>query len=323
MYILLDVCNNPGILRVIYFGLILIDIVTVVVPIGLIVMLLLDFTKAVIANNYEEQRKSTKLVVRRIVFAVLVFFVPWIVSLFTDILSNVGLSVPDYVVCITNAKGGNFEYYDQLLEIEEELEEKEHKEQLEQNNSGGTQNNNGSTQVNNAMADELIRIIEGEVGNTNGRKYVNGDYAWCGFFVTWAMRQTEVNGENLFYDVVEKEQKIQNTGGAGCSIYNYNTSSNLRFHYSRFYGKMHNKDTSYIPKPGDTIYFDWSPESPWDGKIISCSGMWNKVSHIGFVHYVEGNTIYTIEGNSGKAVSKRSYDINDNRIIGYGSWYNN
>ena len=42
MYILLDACQHPGILRIIYFGKLLIDLVFTLLPIGLIVMILID-----------------------------------------------------------------------------------------------------------------------------------------------------------------------------------------------------------------------------------------------------------------------------------------
>ena len=38
MYILLDACQHPGILRIIYFGKLLIDLVFTLLPIGLIVI---------------------------------------------------------------------------------------------------------------------------------------------------------------------------------------------------------------------------------------------------------------------------------------------
>ena len=64
MYILLDVCSHSGILRLIYFGLLILDIITTVVPICLILMLLIDFTKAVVSNDKDIQIKSTKTTFR-------------------------------------------------------------------------------------------------------------------------------------------------------------------------------------------------------------------------------------------------------------------
>ena len=67
MYILLEACQHPGILRVLYFVTLLLDIVFVLVPIGLIVMLLIDFSKVVISGD-EKASKSTKLVGKRILY---------------------------------------------------------------------------------------------------------------------------------------------------------------------------------------------------------------------------------------------------------------
>ena len=39
---------------------------------------------------------------------------------------------------------------------------------------------------------------------------------------------------------------------------------------------------------------------------------------IGAVLCVEGNFLYTIEGNSGGRVAVQRYDLNDPRIVGYG-----
>lgn len=318
MYFLLETCQHPAVLRLIYFGLIILDIITVIVPIGLILMLLIDFTKAVISSNEDGQRKSTKLVIKRIMYAVIVFIIPWIVSVFMSVLSSLGIDIgTDYTVCLTNAKSGNFEYYDSLLEQEELLEEEKRKEHKDNNGSSG----GSSSSELREMARELVSIIEGEVGNTNGSKYSGSNVPWCAYFVNWAFKQTEVNGVNLFYDVIEKYQKVESTGNAGCNIYNFRTSDNLSFHYSKHYAKKLGGNGNYIPKPGDTIYFIWEGEAPWDGISTSCQGMFGKIDHIGFVHYVDGNNVHTIEGNKSNAVGKRVLSLDSELIVGYGSWY--
>ena len=88
MYILLEVCQNPTVLRVIYFVSLLLDVVFVLLPIGLVIYLMIDFTKAVVADSEDKQLKSTKLVGKRILYAVIVFAVPWIVSALMSILSS-------------------------------------------------------------------------------------------------------------------------------------------------------------------------------------------------------------------------------------------
>ena len=102
MYILLDACQHPGILRIIYFGSLLLDIVFTLVPIGLIVILMIDFSKAVIGGD-EKAVKSTKIVGKRIIYAMIVFCIPWIVEVFMSLMDSVGFSV-NYQECLSNAK---------------------------------------------------------------------------------------------------------------------------------------------------------------------------------------------------------------------------
>ena len=132
MYILLEACQHPGILRVLYFATLLLDIVFVLVPIGLIVMLMIDFSKAVVSGD-EKASKSTKLVGKRILYAILIFSVPWIVNLLMDFLDSAGLH-NSYITCLENAKSKNFDYYDELLEIEEKLLEEQRNAKIAANN---------------------------------------------------------------------------------------------------------------------------------------------------------------------------------------------
>lgn len=56
----------------------------------------------------------------------------------------------------------------------------------------------------------------------------------------------------------------------------------------------------YTPKRGDLIYFTTNR------------------SHVGLVEYVQGSTVYTIEGNSSNKVARRSYPLTHSTITGYG-----
>ena len=40
--------------------------------------------------------------------------------------------------------------------------------------------------------------------------------------------------------------------------------------------------------------------------------------HVGIVERVDGDTVYTIEGNSGDAVKERNYTVGQRNILGYG-----
>lgn len=85
----MDACTNPDILRVIYFFKLIVDIVKIIIPIGLIIFGLIDFSKSVISNDEKVQKKSINLFMKRLLYAVLVFAVPWIVNVLMITLGDV------------------------------------------------------------------------------------------------------------------------------------------------------------------------------------------------------------------------------------------
>lgn len=58
---------------------------------------------------------------------------------------------------------------------------------------------------------------------------------------------------------------------------------------------------SYTPQRGDIIF------------------LLNNRSHTGIVEKVSGSKVYTIEGNTGNTVARRSYELTDSHITGYGT----
>ena len=101
---IVDACTNPDILRVIYFSRLIVDIVKIVIPIGLIIMGMIDFSKSIVTSDDGVQKKNMKLLVKRIVFAVLVFAVPWIVEVLMINLGNLTEGV-NFTDCLENATG--------------------------------------------------------------------------------------------------------------------------------------------------------------------------------------------------------------------------
>lgn len=135
-------------------------------------------------------------------------------------------------------------------------------------------------------------------GDTNRYKYFSEWYIdgydnhpgwnqytpWCGCFLSWAADQqkTSIDGDPPRFANVD-------TGMEG-------------FQKS---GKWRNpNDANNMPIPGDYVFFDWDRDSDPD--------------HVGAVLCVEGNFLYTIEGNSGGRVALNCYPKNDPRIVGYG-----
>ena len=91
---ILEICDEPGILRVIEIILKAILIIRIAVPILLIISLL-SFASAVKDNDNDALNKAKKGAVTKIISAVLVFLIPTFVSVISDITGN-----GDYRDCI-------------------------------------------------------------------------------------------------------------------------------------------------------------------------------------------------------------------------------
>lgn len=113
---------------------------------------------------------------------------------------------------------------------------------------------------------------------------------WCGCFLSWgaAQQRDTINGAPpKFADVDEGMEKFKD---------------------SRMWRER--GDTNNKPIPGDYVFFDWDGRNDPDGG--------KDPDHVGAVLCVEGNFLYTIEGNSGGRVAVQRYPLSDSRIVGYG-----
>lgn len=76
------------IIRLIKFGVI--PLLQIVIIVALIILLILDFGKAVMAGKEDEIKSAQKLAIKRVVYAVIVFLVPWLVNVAFSLLDNTG-----------------------------------------------------------------------------------------------------------------------------------------------------------------------------------------------------------------------------------------
>lgn len=83
-------CGGADILRIIKFVFILLDLVFFIVPIGLIVMIMIDFSKNVIAGKEDEMKKNLNVAIKRIIYCIVLFLVPTIVNFAVGLVSNTG-----------------------------------------------------------------------------------------------------------------------------------------------------------------------------------------------------------------------------------------
>lgn len=328
MYILLEACMHPGVLRILYFVFLILDVIFVIVPIGLILMLLFDFSKAMISNP-DDAKKNSKLAVKRIIYAIIIFAIPWITNVFNSSMEEIGFN-SDYTLCVKNAKSGNFKYFDELAEQEEKALEEARLAKLEaiKSESSEVEKNTASGSTYESAAEALINHAKKETGTVGGKKYIGstGEH-WCGAFVTWNLKNVSIDGVGTIYSVFTKEGNITSDNLASGTTKECYKHSNLNFYPSKQY------DGNYTPKKGDIIYF-WYPSRNdgkyWDKNIehVRVSSTY-AIDHVGLVDYVDSSgKVHTVEGNTGgtgnpntNRVGQNSYSLSYDGILGYCSWY--
>ena len=121
-------CENPYILKIILFGSKFIEIFYYLIPVILIIMLSLDFSKNVIfADDQSLVQKNIQLAIKRIISIVILFIIPTIVSVTLNLVENSNTMASDivssYNKCQTNTKKIN--YYEKKFKAKVEQEEKE------------------------------------------------------------------------------------------------------------------------------------------------------------------------------------------------------
>ncbi len=154
MFFLKDVCELSEVLKVIYFVKQLLNVVCFIVPIGLIVMVMLDFFKNVIAKDEGDMKKNLNLVIKRTFMAVMLFLVPTIITFVNSLLGTFGVS---YASCINNAnleKIAVFEAEEEALELQKEQEEQN--EQIFENDLSNSNENVASGSDSNTSNDSSL-----------------------------------------------------------------------------------------------------------------------------------------------------------------------
>ena len=325
MYFLLETCQHPTVLRTLYFGIIIKDIIFTIIPIGIVLMTIIDFSKAVVAGKEDEQNKVVKLIPKRIMYAIIVFTIPWIVTILMKTLSNLKLSVAmDFDTCLKNAREaeGNFEYYDNLLAEEEKLNDTTH-------NNGDSGDND--INVSNSTVNRYMNFVKAQINKTyEDYNFPKGQH-WCSYFVHRTLTEIKFDNGTSIWDYLGSKGSIGN--GARASLMWPAFKAINGWHKSKAYGG------NYTPKAGDIIWFQWdykANSSRCRTKYINewkkTGGLWDGNTqcsdHIGIVEYVEGNKVHTIEGNingdngpTTTKVARATYNIESNNIVVYGSWY--
>lgn len=86
--LLLSICDNIAILKILYFIRTLLDLVLFIVPVGLIIFIMVDFMKNVMAGREDDMKKNLNIVIKRIIYCVVLYLVPTIVEFAINGIGN-------------------------------------------------------------------------------------------------------------------------------------------------------------------------------------------------------------------------------------------
>lgn len=135
----------------------------------------------------------------------------------------------------------------------------------------------------------IVEVAVSQLGNTGGEIYwswygFNRWENWCACFISWC-------GNRCGYIDAGIIPKF-----AVCDVT-----------WFREKGQFQERD--YIPRPGDIIFFDWESD-----------GLDGLEDHVGIVEACDGETVYTIEGNTNGGsgeVARHQYPVGHYEIFGY------
>ncbi len=175
MYMLVSACEDADVLRIIYFGKILLEIVFVAVPIALIVMLMVDMAKVVIANDEEKMTKMRNLAIRRIITAMGVFSVPSLAGIIVGVVDQ----ATGYMSCLTNANADSILVYQAQKDKKKAQEEAEWNQEIESAADKALQEAIKELDAKRAQAKRLAEISKSNgttemIGATTSDNYQNG-----------------------------------------------------------------------------------------------------------------------------------------------------
>lgn len=90
MYMLVDVCSDSTVLKVMGIVKLIMNVICIIVPIVLIILGTLDLFKAVTAGKDEDIKKKQQTLIKRIIAGVIIFLVPTIVTVLMNLIGVEG-----------------------------------------------------------------------------------------------------------------------------------------------------------------------------------------------------------------------------------------
>ena len=116
----LEKCGPSALLKVILFVKQLLDILKFLIPIGLIIIISIDFSKAVISSKEDEMKKNFNLAIKRLILGVAIFLIPSIIDTTMGLLGETGVGIGS---CFANINEDALVAINKMEEKEKELQQ--------------------------------------------------------------------------------------------------------------------------------------------------------------------------------------------------------
>ena len=123
-------CTDVSVLAVILFIKNLIEIISYIVPVILVILLIIDIVKAIIANDEEQIKNAQHIALKRILYALIIFFIPIVVDASFGVLdrNDIGTSSK----CYANATEEMIEKLSKEQNEKQKQKDKEMQKNIEQ-----------------------------------------------------------------------------------------------------------------------------------------------------------------------------------------------
>ena len=143
IFSLIDLCSEPTFLGVIFFIKQLLKIAWIIIPMGLIVMAMVDLAKSVLANGTDEMAKNGKVLIKRTILCIALYLIPTIVNAVINLMGD-GVLDSNFVTCYKRAK------LDTILKLSNNNNAGNSSDNFDDyvNSAGGTTSSNGNSSNN-------------------------------------------------------------------------------------------------------------------------------------------------------------------------------
>lgn len=170
-------CGGETVLTIIKYVMQLLNILYFIVPIGLIVMLSVDFVKNVVASDESKMKKNLQLIIKRVIMCMALFLVKPIVVTTINLLDDLGV---DYMQCLEIATSDDLSQYRHTF-LDDSLDDSSNSQNSSTNNSSsGISASSGSNSTDttpNTGSDNTSISLKSEISSYIKKSAASGTWS--------------------------------------------------------------------------------------------------------------------------------------------------